>query len=57
MTTTVTLVHDGNAAVASFRATVINRGTGHSVYVIDRLAHWERRSVTVACFGLDMRAP
>jgi RND family efflux transporter MFP subunit len=54
MTATVTLSHDGAAAVAKLPlAAVLNRGTGASVYVIDKSGILELRPVTVASFTAD----
>ena len=54
MTATVTLSHAGDAAVAKLPlAAVLNRGTGPSVYVIDKAGALELRPVTVASFTAD----
>ena len=54
MTATVTLAHDGDAAVAKLPlSAVLNRGTGPSVYVIDKAGALELRPVTVASFTAD----
>jgi RND family efflux transporter MFP subunit len=54
MTATVTLSHDGAAAVAKLPlAAVLNRGAGASVYVIDKAGALELRPVTVASFTAD----
>jgi RND family efflux transporter MFP subunit len=54
MTATVTLAHDGDAAVARLPlSAVLNRGTGPSVYVIDKAGALELRPVTVASFTAD----
>ena len=54
MTATVTLAHRGDAAVAKLPlSAVLNRGTGPSVYVIDKAGALELRPVTVASFTAD----
>jgi RND family efflux transporter MFP subunit len=54
MTATVTLAHDGDATVARLPlSAVLNRGTGPSVYVIDKAGALELRPVTVASFTAD----
>jgi multidrug efflux pump subunit AcrA (membrane-fusion protein) len=54
MTATVTLAHDGDAAVARLPlSAVLNRGAGPSVYVIDKAGALELRPVTVASFGAE----
>jgi RND family efflux transporter MFP subunit len=54
MTATVTLAHDGDAAVARLPlSAVLNHGAGASVYVIDKAGALELRPVTVASFTAD----
>jgi RND family efflux transporter MFP subunit len=54
MTATVMLSHAGDAPVAKLPlAAILNRGTGPSVYVVDKSGGLELRPVTVASFTGD----
>ena len=54
MTATVTLSHAADATVAKLPlSAVLNRGTGPSVYVVDKSGALELRPVTVASFTED----
>jgi RND family efflux transporter MFP subunit len=54
MTATVTLSHAGNAQVAKLPlAAILNRGSGPSVYLVDKASALELRPVTVAAFTED----
>jgi hypothetical protein len=54
MTATVTLSHAGNAQVAKLPlAAILNRGSGPSVYLVDKASALEVRPVTVAAFTED----
>jgi RND family efflux transporter MFP subunit len=55
MTATVTLSHTNDASIAKLPlAAILNRGTGPSVYVVDKSGEIELRPVTVASFTTDM---
>ena len=55
MTATVTLTHAADASVAKLPlAAILNRGTGPSVYVVDKSGELELRPVTVASFTADV---
>ena len=54
MTATVTLSHSADASVAKLPlAAILNRGTGPSVYVVDKSGELELRPVKVASFTED----
>ena len=54
MTATVTLSHSADASVAKLPlAAIVNRGTGPSVYVVDKSGELELRPVEVASFTED----
>ena len=54
MTATVTLSHSADASVAKLPlAAILNRGTGPSVYVLDKSGALELRPVNVASFNED----
>ena len=55
MTATVTLSHATDASLAKLPlAAILNRGTGPSVYVVDKSGKLELRPVMVASFTADM---
>jgi RND family efflux transporter MFP subunit len=55
MTATVTLTHAADASVAKLPlSAILNRGTGPSVYVVDKSGGLELRPVTVASFTADV---
>ena len=55
MTATVTLTHAADALSAKLPlAAILNRGTGPSVYVVDKSGELELRPVAVASFTGDV---